>query len=207
MPNDAEQHATTSQSIDNTKGLDLLQMLICHRRRFIQIGLGALAGSVLPLKAIAGTLDLIDAPRDLALYNIHTNEKIEVCYHARGDYRPKALNEINHILRDHRSDTISPIDTELLDLLYAIKCRVHQKGPFEVISGYRSPATNEMLRRNTDGVAKTSFHTKGQAIDIRLPGYSTKRLRNLCVQMKYGGVGYYPKSDFVHLDTGPVRSW
>ena len=182
-------------------------MLNCHRRQFIKFGLGALAGSMLPLKAIASIVDSLDAPCELAFYNIHTSEQLEVCYRAQGIYQPEALAEINHILRDHRSGEIAPIDIELLDLLYAVKCKIRPSEPFEVISGYRSRATNEMLRRHTSGVAKTSFHTKGQAIDIRLSGYDTKRLRNLCIRMRTGGVGYYPRSNFVHLDIGPVRCW
>jgi uncharacterized protein YcbK (DUF882 family) len=102
---------------------------------------------------------------------------------------------------------VHPIDLRLLDQLYAIKSKVPFKGPFYIISGYRSTATNGMLRQRSKGVAQKSYHTKGQAIDIRLPGYRTDRLRDLCITMKSGGVGYYPKSDFVHLDTGPVRCW
>jgi len=182
-------------------------MFTCHRRKFIQMGLGALAGSMLPLEAFASTINALEAPRHLAFYNTHTQEQVKVCYRTRDGYCDEGLDEINHILRDHRSGEITAIDTDLLDMLYAVKCRIRPKTPFVVISGYRSPSTNEMLRRNTGGVAKTSFHTKGQAIDIRLPGYNTRRLRDLCVQMKNGGVGYYASSDFVHLDTGPVRRW
>jgi uncharacterized protein YcbK (DUF882 family) len=95
----------------------------------------------------------------------------------------------------------------LIDHLYTIKSKVCPKAPFHVISGYRSPVTNGMLRKKTKGVARASYHTKGQAIDIRLPSYRTDHLRDLCVAMKFGGVGYYAKSNFVHLDTGPVRCW
>lgn len=182
-------------------------MLICHRRQFIQIGLGALAGSMLPLKSIAAIAARADAPRILAFYNTHTQEALKVCYHTGKDYRPEALTRINHILRDHRCNTVANIDIGLLDLLYNVRQKSGTKEPFQIISGYRSPATNEMLRSKTNGVAKTSYHTKGQAIDIRLNGYSTKRLRDLCIRLKSGGVGYYPRSNFVHLDIGPVRRW
>ncbi len=182
-------------------------MLICHRRQFIRMGLGALAGSMLPLKAIAGISTHLDADRTLEFYNTHTQEQLEVCYCTGNAYCPDALAKINHILRDHRCGTVAPIDTHLLDLLYDVRNETETTEPFQIISGYRSRATNEMLRRNTSGVAKTSYHTKGQAIDIRIAGYSTKRLRDLCVKMRSGGVGYYARSNFVHLDIGPVRRW
>jgi len=178
-----------------------------HRREFLKIAMGAIAATALPLEAISATLKGFDARRTLSFYNTHTNEQLKVCYFEQGVYIPESLSRINHVLRDHRTGTIKPIDTELLDLLYALKSRVRPQGPFHVISGYRSPATNDMLRRNSGGVAKTSFHTMGQAIDIRLPGYNTAGLRNQCVNLSAGGVGYYSRSDFVHLDVGPVRTW
>lgn len=182
-------------------------MLFCHRRHFIQIGLGTLAGSMLPLKAVAAVVARPDAARILSFYNTHTGEQLEVCYHTGKEYRPDALKRIDYILRDHRCGTVAPIDTGLLDLLYKVRCETGSDEPFQVISGYRSPATNEMLRRNTSGVAKRSYHTKGMAIDIRLAGHDTKRLRDLCIRLKSGGVGYYARSNFVHIDTGPVRRW
>ena len=166
-----------------------------------------MAGSALPLNAMAAAMKGFDTKRSLAFYNIHTNEDLHVTYFQDGVYSPEALSRINHILRDYRTDSIKPIDTELLDLLFAVKCRVLPRGPFHVISGYRSPATNEMLRRRSTGVAKASFHTVGKAVDIRLPDYNTARLKNLCIKLKAGGVGYYDRSDFVHLDIGPVRTW
>lgn len=171
------------------------------------MGMGALALSVVPMNALAAALKGFDARRTLAFYNTHTDESLQVCYFEQGAYREDGLVEIARILRDHRTDTVKPIDTALLDLLFAVKCRIRPRGPFHVISGYRSQSTNEMLRRNTSGVAKKSYHTKGQAVDIRLPGYNTSGLRNLCVKMNAGGVGYYSRSDFVHLDIGPIRTW
>jgi len=178
-----------------------------HRRDFLKITVGIAAASAFPLDALAAALRGFDATRTLSFYNTHTNEQIKVCYFEQGLYLREGLDKINHVLRDHRTGIIKPIDTELLDLLFAVKCRVRPRGPFHVISGYRSPATNEMLRQNSGGVAKTSFHTKGKAIDIRLPGYNTAGLRNQCVNIGAGGVGYYSRSDFVHLDVGPVRTW
>jgi uncharacterized protein YcbK (DUF882 family) len=117
------------------------------------------------------------------------------------------LNQINHVLRDHRTDDIYPIHTDLLDLLYSIKRYMPRPEYFNVISGYRSPKTNERLRHNTKGVAKRSYHMRGKAIDIRVPGFDTRQLRKLCVKLRRGGVGYYRDSDFVHVDIGPVRMW
>lgn len=173
----------------------------------MKLGMGVLAGSMMPMDAIAAMLKQMEPKRILSFYNIHTGERIEVCYSDAGGYRTDALIQIDHVLRDYRTGEVNTIDTDLLDLLYAVKCRMQPNTPFSVISGYRSPVTNERLRRSTSGVAKKSFHTKGQAIDIRLPGYSTAQLRKLAVKMKAGGVGYYPRSDFVHIDIGPVRTW
>ena len=177
------------------------------RRAFLKIGLGVAAGSLLPMPALAAVLKRLDPQRKLTFYNIHTNESLSVCYYDQGVYRPQSLTRIDHILRDYRTGDVVPIDPELLDVLFALKCRIRSTVPFTVISGYRSPATNAMLRRTTRGVARSSFHTKGRAIDIRLPGYNTRHLRDLCVKLQAGGVGYYPKHDFVHLDTGRVRTW
>jgi uncharacterized protein YcbK (DUF882 family) len=178
-----------------------------QRRDFLKITMGVVVGCALPFDALAATLKGFDARRTLAFYNIHTNEQLKVCYFEQGRYHPESLEQINHILRDYRTGTIKPIDTDLLDLLFSVKCRIRPRTPFSVISGYRTPATNAMLRRSSTGVAKASFHIKGQAIDIRLPGYDTAALRNLCVKLRSGGVGYYSRSDFVHLDVGPVRTW
>lgn len=158
------------------------------------------------MPAIAA-LKHLDNRRTLSFFNTHTSEKLVTCYYDEGVYRPEALKRINYILRDHRNGHVRTIDTELLDQLYCINRRIQPRTPFHIISGYRSPETNEKLRRSTSGVARTSLHTVGRAIDIRLPGYGTDRLAKSCVSMKAGGVGYYPQSDFVHIDTGRVRSW
>lgn len=177
-----------------------------HRRDFLKISLATLAAALLPRTALAA-IRANDDRRTLSFYNTHTGEHIKTCYFENGDYCPDGLACINHILRDHRTGTITEIDPQLLDQLYAIKGLVETDQPFSVISGYRSPRTNRQLRQNGGAVARKSFHTMGQAIDVRLPGLSTQRLRRLALDLKAGGVGYYPRSDFVHLDTGPVRSW
>ncbi len=181
--------------------------MTCSRRDFIKLSAGAFAASFLPLPALASALTESDARRHLAFHNTHTGETADVCFYDWGDYCPEALQQINHILRDHRTNDVKPIDLKLLDRLYALKVKIGTDTPFHVISGYRSPATNAMLRKISTGVARKSFHTRGMAIDIRLPDYDTRKLRDACIALNSGGVGYYRDSDFVHLDTGPVRHW
>ena len=179
----------------------------CNRRNFLKMSATALLVNTLPISALATTVKSTDVKRTLSFYNTHTLETLTVCYFDQEGYRLGALAEINHILRDHRTNEIQPIDLNLLDQLFAIKVRIRPRTPFHIISGYRSEATNALLRQTTSGVAKASYHTKGQAIDIRLPEHSTLRLRDLCLKFKAGGVGYYPRSNFVHLDTGQYRTW
>ncbi len=128
-------------------------------------------------------------------------------YCANGEYIPGALTEINHILRDHRNGEVGSVDHRLLDLLHAINSRLDNSKPFHIISGFRSEQTNAMLAERSNGVAKHSLHMYGLAIDIRLPGHDLVTLRKTAIALKGGGVGYYPRSDFVHLDVGSVRYW
>jgi uncharacterized protein YcbK (DUF882 family) len=145
--------------------------------------------------------------RSLSLFNPHTKEGFEGIYWCDGDYVSNALNNINHIMRDIRTNDVKPIDTHLLDLIFSISIKLKPEAPFRVISGYRSPKTNTLLRKRGNGAAKKSYHIKGQAVDIRLPGYRTSVLRRAAYELKKGGVGYYPKRRFVHIDVGPVRYW
>ncbi len=132
---------------------------------------------------------------------------MRVCYCRGGRYLPEALYRINYILRDFRTGEIKPIDVHLLDTLYRLSRKVSRRCTFHIISGYRSPATNARLRRKSRGVAKNSYHMYGKAIDIYVPGYRLSRLRRQALKLRAGGVGYYPKTGFVHLDVGPVRQW
>lgn len=159
--------------------------------------------------ALGGSLTAQAKPlpsRCLSFYNTHTAERIEVVYKRKGWYDPKALDVINHHLRDFRTGDIHPIDPHLLDYLHNVWLQAG-KGVFEVISGYRSPVTNAMLRGTSNGVAKKSLHMRGRAIDIRLSGVELNTLRKIAVKQRRGGVGFYPQSDFVHLDTGRFRTW
>lgn len=146
--------------------------------------------------------------RNLAFDHTHTHEKIALTY-ANGDiYLPKALNRLNYFMRDHYSGKVGIMDPQLFDILYRLRSSLGARQSFHVISGYRHPATNEMLRKTRGGgVAKRSLHMDGKAVDIRLPGVPTAELRDAALALKAGGVGYYPRDQFVHVDTGAVRSW
>lgn len=143
----------------------------------------------------------------ISLQNPHTGDRLRLTYFERGLYIEDALQEIDYILRDHHTGDIHPIDPALLDQLYDLKLRLGVSRPFNIISGYRSPATNANLRRHSDGVAKHSLHMQGRAVDIRLEGYDVRTIRNAALSMQRGGVGYYSESNFVHLDTGDFRTW
>ncbi len=145
--------------------------------------------------------------RTLKFYNTHTQERVTVMYKKDGHTLPEALEKIAYILRDHRTGEIHPIDVKLLDFLYDLLVEVGNQGEVHIISGYRSPATNQLLRKRSNGVAKRSLHMQGKALDFRLPGTDTKFLRETAKAMKRGGVGYYKKTDFIQIDTGQVRSW
>jgi uncharacterized protein YcbK (DUF882 family) len=143
----------------------------------------------------------------ISLQNLHTGDRLRLTYFERGLYIEDALQEIDYILRDYHTGDIHPIDPALLDQLYDLKLRLGVSRPFNIISGYRSPETNANLRRHSDGVAKHSLHMQGRAVDIRLQGYDVRTIRDAALSMGRGGVGYYPASNFVHLDTGDIRTW
>jgi uncharacterized protein YcbK (DUF882 family) len=144
----------------------------------------------------------------LSLHHLHTDERISVAYRIGEHYQRSALKSLNHFLRDFRTGDETAIDPQLFDLLHDVKVRLgHNDGTFEIISGYRSPRTNAMLRRASSGVAKRSLHMTGQALDVRLTETPTRNIRDAALTLSRGGVGFYPRSDFVHLDTGKVRRW
>jgi uncharacterized protein YcbK (DUF882 family) len=145
--------------------------------------------------------------RQLSFYHTHTHENLQVTYAIGDKYIDSALVEINEFLSDFRTGDKVDIDPELLDLIYYVRASLDSSGTFEVISAYRSPETNEMLRSNSSGVAKNSQHVLGKAIDVRLRDVATIDLRNAAISLQRGGVGYYEGSDFVHMDTGRVRRW
>jgi uncharacterized protein YcbK (DUF882 family) len=175
------------------------------RRTFLQ-GL-AVAGATLAAPAVMARA-VEGAERRLSLHNLHTGERLNATYWVDGIYLEDELAAINRLLRDHRSGEASPIDRKLLNRLYGLQQQLGNNGTYQVISGYRSPTTNAKLQKvSNGGVAKRSLHMQGRAIDIRLPGVELKHLRQAALNQKAGGVGYYERSNFVHLDTGRTRFW
>ncbi len=146
-------------------------------------------------------------PSELSFYHTHTRKKLDVSYGGSGLYDQQALEKINNFLKDFRTGEMHPIDPKLLDILSSIREEFGGQGTFEVISGFRSFKTNQQLRNKSSKVAKRSMHMLGKAIDIRMTGVSTRKLQQCALDLKCGGVGFYGKSDFVHLDTGRVRFW
>lgn len=177
------------------------------RRRLLKLGALAVVGGILPRAAFGNSNSASTLERTLSFYNTHTAERLQTTYWEKGNYITESLADINHILRDHRTNEVENIDTELLDLLFALQNDLDFRQPFHVISGYRSARTNATLRGNSSGVAKKSLHVQGKAIDIRAPGRDLRSLRRAAVALKAGGVGYYAKSGFVHVDVGRVRYW
>ncbi len=178
-----------------------------NRRRFLKTGAQVGLVCLFPIPALASIDRLLSKERKLSFYNTHTDERLDACYFAKGYYQAEALKTINHILRDHRTGEIKSIRIRLLDLLYSISTSFNNPVRFQIISGYRSPETNAMLCKKTTGVGRSSLHMEGKAADIRVSGCDTKMLQRICMKFQAGGVGYYPKSDFVHVDIGPVRYW
>jgi uncharacterized protein YcbK (DUF882 family) len=177
------------------------------RRTFVKLGTMATVAGLLPRAVFGSSKNLSVEEKALAFYNTHTGEKLKAIYWAEGNYVDGSLREINYILRDPRNNEIHDIDTRLLDFLFAVRQEIEANQPFHVISGYRSAATNTFLRAHSSGVAENSLHLVGKAIDIRVPGRDTRSLQNAAKTLRRGGVGYYPKSDFVHVDIGRVRYW
>ena len=167
---------------------------------------GLAASSLLAMTPLSARAMLSPVRQHLALRNLHTGERFAGTYRDSGGYVDTAIEDLNHVLRDHRSGEVYTIDPALFDWMVSLRDRLGGD-EFHIISGYRSPNTNAAMRRQGRGVAKRSYHMKGQAIDLRLPGVATLDLRERAREDGLGGVGYYARSDFVHLDTGRVRFW
>lgn len=174
-----------------------------HRRGLL---LGAAGFAV---AALSGGVAKASAagPRSLSLYNLHTGEALRATYFEYGAYVPDALQAMNHLLRDFRTGEAHPIAPGLIDLVTTLRSSVETEQTVQVISGYRSPHTNAALQELGHGVATHSLHMQGMAIDIRIPGIQLAHLRDAALALRSGGVGYYPDSDFVHVDVGRVRRW
>jgi len=174
------------------------------RRRILLWGLASSCAAA-PVPCWAASL--AGTRRSLSFVNLHTGETLDAVYWSKGAYQRNALTDINHLLRDFRTGDVRAIDVRLLELLHALQAKMGTRSAFQVISGYRSPATNAMLAARSDGVARQSYHVRGMAIDISLADRQLPALRDAALDLRSGGVGYYPKPGFVHVDVGPVRTW
>jgi uncharacterized protein YcbK (DUF882 family) len=183
------------------KGLKL------NRRRFTQWMLFSGLAIFSP-KTVFSSLGGRPMPeRSLFLYNPNTRESLDTVYWSHDYYLPQALSDINRFMRDYRTGEIKTMDTRLLDLLHTIQKELNPKKPIHIISAYRSRRTNANLRRRGKGAAANSYHMQAKAADIRLPGYRLSALRRTAWRQQKGGVGYYPKDSFIHIDVGPLRCW
>ena len=180
------------------------------RRELLKLGLAAGIGAglspILGSRALAQTA-ADPGPRRVLLHNLHTGEALDAVYWDEGRYVPDALASVNKVLRDYRTGDVHPMDTRLLDLLHQVHGRVGAGKPFQVISGYRSPHTNAMLHERSGQVAAHSLHMDGLATDLRIAGVDLPRIRDAAWSLQKGGVGFYPQSQFVHVDVGRVRRW
>jgi uncharacterized protein YcbK (DUF882 family) len=178
-----------------------------NRRDVLKLGLAAAASLIIPVNAFSSINDFTTDERMLCLYNLQTKEYLKAVYWKNGQYIDEALGKINHIMRDHYNGAVRSMDKRLLDFLFAIQKEIGTDESFHIISAYRTKRTNELLRKRNKKAAKYSLHTKGKAIDIRLPHHKSKELRRAAYRIKAGGVGYYPRANFVHVDVGAVRFW
>lgn len=175
------------------------------RRIFIKSGLVALGAAAFPSLSYASLLT--DSPRSLQMNNLHTGEILQTEYFDGKNYQASEFRKINQLCRDFRQNEATAMDKRLFDQLSKIQQLIGCDTQVQIISGYRSPATNKMLRGKSSGVAKKSLHMLGKAIDFRLEGVPLAEVRKAALSLKTGGVGYYPESDFVHIDTGHFRTW
>lgn len=178
---------------------------LVRRRELLTFG-AATGLAAIAAPAWARNLDVWE-PRRAVLHNLHTGDAFNDVYFANGSYIPDALAEANRVMRDWRTGDQHFIDPGLFDALHAIRGKLEARRPFQIISGYRSPRTNAMLHSRSKGVAQNSQHTQGKAIDVRMEGVQLTHLRDAALAVGAGGVGFYPVSNFVHVDTGRVRQW
>lgn len=177
------------------------------RRRFVKLSLAAAASAIIFGRTANATVYRTSNKRSLSLYNVNTKEYFNYPYWINGKYDHKALKTIDYLFRDGHNGAVKPIDTRLVDLLYAIQKELGASEPFYLVSGYRSPMTNAWLRNRNIPAAEHSYHMYGMAADVHIPGQSLEKLWRVAYQFQSGGVGYYPNSKYIHLDVGRVRFW
>ena len=173
-----------------------------HRRKLLQMGLGLAGAATFGTHAAAAS-----GARSIAFSNLHTGESLAATYWEAGAYIPDALEALNHLLRDHRTGEVHAMAPGLFDLIATLRGKLETNAVVQVISGYRSPVTNASLHARSDGVATHSLHMAGEATDLRIAGVDLARLRDAAWSLQGGGVGFYPQSQFVHVDVGRVRRW
>ena len=187
---------------------DLLNDKDFNRRALLK---GSLTLSAAALVSAVGVNPVMAAAPDgrysFEVFNTHTHESFSGLYRVGNQYLPEAFERINYTLRDHRTNDVFPIDPRVIDIAVAVHRMSGSTKPLKVLSGYRSPKTNKMLSKASGKVAKQSLHMSGQAVDIRMDDVSASRVRDIAKSLRAGGVGYYRKSGFVHVDSGAVRSW
>jgi uncharacterized protein YcbK (DUF882 family) len=176
-----------------------------HRRSFLRKSVAV--ASALSMPALARAAVAAPHERILRFHNTHTGESLKSVFWAEGQFIPEALQDINTLLRDHRSNTIATIDPDLLLLVEKVSAQFGSNNIVHIISAYRSPESNRKLAEASGGVAKHSMHMEGKAIDLRIPRVDLKQVHKYALGLKGGGVGYYQDSQFVHMDTGRVRHW
>ena len=190
------------------------------RRHFLAVGAATLVGGwavepapadaaakAIPHKLLPHRHHRVRPERSVHLYNVHTGESLRSVYWIGGHYQPTEMHRLAHLLRDHYTNAVHPIDRRTIDLLHALHRRIGGNKPFLVISGYRTPATNAMLAAAGEGVATHSLHMRGMAVDLRMEGHSVRRMGRAARSLRMGGVGIYPSSNFIHVDSGPIRYW
>ncbi|MFP1871324.1 DUF882 domain-containing protein [Lonsdalea quercina] len=176
-----------------------------HRRKWLTLGGAALGIVLLPGQSLASLSTA--RPRILTLNNLNTGERLKAEFFDGRRYIKEELTRLDYFFRDYRANKIKSIDPQLFDQLYRLQVMLGNNKPVQLISGYRSRGTNEDLRSHSRGVAKQSYHTQGKAMDFHIEGVQLANIRKAAVKMRAGGVGYYPRSNFVHIDTGPARTW
>jgi len=198
MSNDQDLNFSLPKAANSMSGIS--------RRAFLtRAGIAAVGAMLLPSKEAFSKA--FSQERMLSFHNVHTDEELTLVCSPQQSYDRQVVQRFSYFLRDHHSDEICAMDPALIDLLFAVSAFTGSTGTFKIVSGYRSPETNAWLRKVSHGVAEHSMHIEGKAVDIRMTDVDTRTIRQVGLALQQGGVGYYPRADFVHLDTGRIRSW